>query len=728
MPTSANKRIKTAAKVAGDYVQIVNPAGYLANREVTNLPGQFLVRPSINVFIKNAEKVMSRNGHTLLGASKTSTIGTNGGYDWNEISSGPGRSVRQRGLILECYYDATKQFIQIGTLPLRSQMSFASWYSSTEAIDFLIGVQGTGIMYEWSGAIVPIGSVGASSITKQGYMTGTDISFSNNGAGISGTIQKPSGGFVSVANFQPGDMIQPSGTVSNNKPYLVKSVSDIALVIDPNYAVTTEAAGASVVLQIEGGSTWSSARAHNTNAGDSSDRAFTINGVKYAYTGGENTGTLTGVTPSPTLNPTPIISGSLAVQTIRTYSVSALSSFNPSTIFVVQNQIVLGSSTSRAVLGSKNSDFTDFTFTSPLRKPGEGFQLILDACATAFAPGPYLSNIASPASFYISARPDFWYRVIFYQQSLVDNNNTSQIYETTPCVRIPTGKNSAAISQDAVIPIKNSVMYGSFDQTIEELGTLVRAAADSPKTAPISDPIKDDIEMYDLSAMHGVYINRTLWITVPSLGYILPFDFTNEYWQPPQTANISRLAVIEIGGVQTLCGHAADSDETYVLFDGFFDASSQQKYTDNGATIKWIAAYGYENYGSRFAEKRFDEMASELYIAPATKVHDDCYLDYGGFTYIHNKMIDVTANPKIAFSPVGNAGEGENPEGYAPMGSTTDIIPILIKARVIQDCTPYSFFERQRIFWSDTLGGHAEILAYGENIQGSEELPTYLHQ
>lgn len=726
-----SQQSKTLAKVAGDYVQIVNPSGYLHNREITNLPGQFLVPPSINVFIENGEKVVSRNGHTLLGAKKTSTIGTNSSYDWNEISSGDGRSIRQRGTILECYYGPTNSWIQIGTLSLVNKMSFASWWSATESIDFLLGVQGEGTISEWSGAIVPIASVTSSTITKQKYVTGSDIAFVNggtDGAGnaLPGSITKVSGGFVS-ANFQAGDILQPSGSISNNAPYLIKAVTNTALTIDAAYPVTNETAGPAVILQLQGGSTWSTSRAHSANAGISSDRAFNLNGKKYAYTGGENSGTLTGVSPDPSLDPA-VVNGVLAVQTIRSYAPSALSGYAASVIFTVQNQLCVGSSLSRVILGSKNSDFTDFTFTTPLRKPGEGFSLTLDACPTGFAPGPYLANIASPASFYITAKPDFWYRVIFYQQSIVDNNSVSQIYETTPCIRIPTGKNSAAISQDVIIPIKNSVMYASRDNTIEELGTLVRAAADSPKTAPISDSIKKDIEAYDLTNSHGVYMNRTLWLTVPSLGYIIPFDFTNEYWQPPQTANVARLAVIEINGVETLCGHAANSDETYILFDGMFNDSSQQKYTDNGATIKWIAAYGYENYGSRFAEKRFDEMASELYIAPATIVHDDCYLDYGGFTYIHNKIIDLTKNPAMAFSPVGSAGEGENPEGYAPMGSTTDIIPVLIKARVIQDCTSYSFFERQRIFWSDSLGGHAEILAYGENIQGSEELPTYLHQ
>lgn len=733
-----NPQHKTTTKVGGDYIQIINPMGYLHNRELTNLPGQFLVPPSINVFIKNAEKVVSRNGHTLLGAKKTSTIGTNSSYEWNEISSGTGRSIRQRGTTLECYYDPLKQFIKIGTLPVTTKMNFTSWWSSTDGIDFLLGVQGSNIVSEWSGAIVPIASVTPASITKQKYLTGTDITFTNNGtdglgAVIPSTISKPSGGFMATANFQPGDIIQPSGTVNNNTPYLIKTVSDTALVIDPTFQVVTEGAGASVVIQLQGGSTWANLRAHTTTgngvtASSTSDRAFTSPaGKKYTYSGGESTGTLTGVSPDPTSDSS-IVFGALMVQTVRTYVPSGLSGFAANTIFTIQNQVVYGSLTSRSVMGSKNTDFTDVSYTSPLRKPGEGFLITLDACPTAFAPGPYLSNIATPASFYISAAPDFWYRVIFYQQSLVDNSSVSQIYETTPCVRIPTGKNSAALSQDVIVPVKNSVMYASGDNTIEELGTLVRAAADSPKTRPISDPIKDDIESYNLTGMHGVYIHRTLWYTIPSLGLVLPFDFVNEYWQPPQTANISRLAIIEIGGVQTLCGHAANSDETYILFDGFFNIKSTQKYTDNSATFKWIAAFGYENYGSRFSLKRFDEMASELYIAPATIVHDDCALDYGGYTYIHNKVIDITKNPAIVFSPVGNAGEGQNPEGYTPAGSTTDFIPMLIKARVIQDCTPYDFFERQRVFWSDSLGGHAEILAYGENIQASEQLPTYLHQ
>jgi hypothetical protein len=727
----------TSDRIAGDYVQIVNPAGYLANREITNLPGQFLVRPSINTFIKNAEKVISRNGYTLFGPTKTSSVGCNGGYDWNEISSGGGISLRQNGNILNLLYGST--IIPIFTLPTLKSASFASWWSATEQIDFLIFGNGGTQLFEWSGSVVPIASITASSITKQKYLSGNDISFVNNGLDgqgnvIPGSIVKPSGGLLTIANFQVGDIITPSGSVNNNIPYLVSGVSDTALTIDPNYSVTTEAAGATVVLQLSGGSTWAAARAHTNNAGDANDRAFTINGIKYTYTGGESTGTLTGVSPSPFANPTPIVFGSIATQTVRTYSTvtvqsGTLSNYTIDIVWVVQNQIVLGSKSNRTVYISKQSDFTNYTYTTPLRLPGEGATITLDACPSGFAKGPYTTSLTAPSLFFISAAPSRWYRVSFYQQTQTDALGVTQLYETTPCQAIPTGTNSAAISQDAIIDVKNAEVYISYEQAVDSLQHVTSVVIDAPQTIPFSDPIKDDIEGYNLTGAHGVYHHRTLWITLPAEGRIIAYDYVNGYWQPPQTANFSRLALVKINGVITLCGHAANSNETYILFDGFFNQNKTQIYTDNGATIKAVAAFGYENYGSRFSLKRFSEMATELYIAPATKVHDDCYLDYGGFTHIQNKIIDIVANPSLKFSPVGNSGEGENPEGYAPEGSTTDVIPVLIKCRVVNDVDPnYDFFERQRIFWSDSLGGHFEILAYGEDIQSSENLPTWIHQ
>lgn len=746
MATTKVPQIKTVAKVGGDYVQTINPEGYLHNREITNLPGQFLVQGSINCFIKNAEKVVSRNGHTLLTPAQTSSIGCNGGFDWLKISSGPSRNIKQRGSILEVLYGTN--YIPIYTLPGTLSCSFETWWSSTELIDFLIFGQHSNQLFEWSGAVVPLGIVSTSSLTKQKYISGNDITFTNNGLDGSGNpipdnISKPSGGFVSIANFQPGDIIVPSGTVNNNSPYLIKSLTDTVLVIDPNYNVTTEAAGAIVVIQLEGGSTWAAARAHTANAGDVPDRAFNItaNGmtVKYTYSGGETTGTLTGVSPSPIIQfPTASASfGIVATQTVRTYSTlkigntgaeTTLTGYSIDIVWVVQNQIVLGSFKDQRVLISRTSDFTDYGYSTPLRLPGEGAVITLGACPTAFSQGPYTISLTAPSIFYISATPSSFYRVTFYQQSQTDVNGVSQIYETTPCQQIPSGTNSAAVSEDAIVDVKGGQVYVSFEPSIETLADITStSSAANPSIVPLSDAIKDDIESYDLTGIQGVYCNRALWYTIPEEGLIISYDYVNKYWQPPQTGNFSRLTLIEINGIITLCGHAADSNETYILFDGYFDVTAPQIYTDEMATIKWVAAFGYENYGSRFNLKRFDEMATELYITPSTIVHDDCYLDYGGSTHINNATINIIQNPQLAYSPVGNAGEGQEPEGYSPEGSTTDTIPTLIKARIISDCTFYDFFERQRVFWSDTLGGHAEVIAYGENIQASEELPTWLH-
>jgi len=752
--TSRDKLAKTTAKVGGDYVQIINPQGYLANREITNLPGQFLVRPSLNTFIKNAEKVMSRNGHTLLGPSKSSSIGCNGSYDWNEISSGSPRSLRQRGNTLEVFYagqwlalgftSPLNSALGVNTLPARTPCAFSNantWWSATELIDFLIFAQGGTELLEWSGAISVVAGVTSNTITKQKYLSGTDIAFVNNGvdgAGntIPGAITKATGGFLSIANFQPGDLILPSGTTNNNTVYLVTSVTDTALTIDPSYTVTTETPLGTTVLELEGGSTWAAERAHDNNAGDANDRAFTIDGVKYIYTGGETTGTLTGVTPNPLLNSTPIAFGDIAIQTVRSYSTitvgatgstSSLADYSIDIVWCIQNQIVLGSFGDRRIFISKDGDFTDYSYTSPLRLPGEGATITLDASPTGFAKGPLTTSLTAASVFYVTAAPSRWYRITFYQQTQTDANGVSQLYETTPVQQIPTGTNSAAISQSSIVDVKNGEILISFEPAIDSLAAVVANAANT-KSEPISDPIKDDIEMYNLSGAHGVYIHRTLFYTLPAEGLIIPFDYVNGYWQPPQTGNFSRLAIIDIDGVQTLCGHAADSNETYILFTGFFDQRQIQVYTDNNATILATAAFGYENFGSRFTYKRFDEMATELYIAPATVVHDDCYLDYGGSTYVNRKEISVTANPNIAFQPVGNSGEGQTPEGYSPQGSTTDVIPVLIKCKVINDCSYYDFFERQRVFWTDTLGGHFEIIAYGENVMESPNLPTDIHQ
>jgi hypothetical protein len=707
MAKSSNK---TGGKQAGDYVQFLNVLGYVNNREITNLPGQFLVKGSQNVLIKNGEKVVTRPGYTLFGVAKTVNQGIHSSYDWNNISSGTARSLRQWGKNLEVAYN--NAFISLKTMPTSNHMEFTTWWNKTELIDVLLFVDSTAKVYDWSGAITTVAGVTSNTITKQGYLSGNTISFSFNGTGLPGTIIKSDGGFNN-AGFKAGDTIIVTGSNNNNTTLVIQSVTDTTIVVRPEYTLVNEVPlpTSTIIVQWPAG-TWAGQRFFTANAGENNNRQVRINSVDYTYTGGETTGTLTGVTPDPTQAVIPITTGAVVAQSVRSYAPTTLQSMAINLISTMANLVFFGSTGSRVVNQSTKDDFTSFAWTNPLRIPGEGMTINLDSCPTAFIPGQ------QDAQMYISGGTDDLYEIQYKQSTSNNGSGVSYITELVTTKKIKTATGSAARSQSAVVFIKNAVTYLSFEPTIDTLGHAVNVVIESPQTRPISDPIRDDLEAYNLTGAHGIYFRRNLYYTLPAENRLIIHDDVNGYWQPPQIIPISRLAIITINGVQTLCGHSSVSNETYILNNGT---------NDNGSKFKAVAALGYESFGSRFEYKQFDEAAVELYLSSSTIVHDDIYYDYKGGTDYRTFLIDGK-DQGIVSGPIQDASEGSAPEGTNPEGSSSDPIDMLQKARQISQTSVIDFFERQRVFWSDSIDAQFAILAYGENTMMSENQPVSIRK
>lgn len=703
----------TGAKVAGDYVQVLNVEGYINNREITNLPGQFLVKGSRDVLIKNKEKVVSSPGYTLVGASKTVNRRIDGSYDW-PTSTGVYRSLRGYGDTFEVWYEQAWRALKSG-YP-KSAFEGTTWWRTDELIDVLLSVRGDSHVEEWSGAISDIASVGINTISKTGWIQGVATSTFVFTPGSPATIVKQDGGFITAA-FSAGDKISISGSASNDGAYTIGSVTDTLITLIPDDVVEAETTTGAVIIKWTIGGTWAEARFFTQDDGDANNRSIIVNGISIPYTGGETTGILHVVNDySSEISP-----GDIAFQEVRVYTPAAFSSngYVADLIFTINNQIVFGSKTSRHIFGSMNSDFTDFTF-STLRIPGEGFELDLDACPTAFAKGSPNKQTTINGNFKISAGRDFWYDVSFLQTTSNDANGVSLISESTPVQLLDTAPGSAAVGQGAVGTVKNGVAVVTFEPTIDSLSNIVGAVADSLKTLPISDPIRLDIESYDMSGSHVLYANRDLNIAVPEEGIVIVYDFTNGYWQPPQYVPVSRLAMIDVNedGNPVLCGHASSSNETYELFTGL---------RANGSKLGPVAAYGYENYGMRFGLKSIDEVAAEMYISASTIVKDRTLLDFMGASGILEFEIDGS-DQSITFVPASTAGFGTVPEGYNPFGGAQDDLSALPKCRVIHGTSRVDFFERQRVFYSESEDAQFAIIAYGDNAALSVNEPTFIRK
>jgi hypothetical protein len=442
-------------------------------------------------------------------------------------------------------------------------------------------------------------------------------------------------------------------------------------------AITTFASATATTLTKQGSETWAESRFLLAGT-----RTVVINGVTATYTGGENTTTLTGV--SVDFSATPV--ATLIVQGITTTATTPGSSFSNDIIAVNKNQVYVGDETRRDVFVSKNTSYTDYTFSSP-RVPGDGALLTLDSATVGFA--------TQEDAIYITAGKNDWYQVTF----TLSSDNTKELMTIQ---KLKSGTQQAAQSQEMIGKIKNSIVFISNEPTMDTLGRVENI--NTPQSVPLSNPIKLDFDGYDFTNAHVKYFQNQTFVALPVESKLLIYDHENNYWQPPQTLPVIRLAIID----GELYGHSSAVPETYKLFDTTVQ-------TDDGNPIEHVAVFAYRNLGKRYGKKHFDEYYTEGYIGGSSIISATYKYDFGGFTQILTKDIDAS-DPDIIFSTSADGSLGKVPLGHSPLGSITDSVSGLPKFRIIHSLAKPAFYEYTVQYSSNEEGYQWELLAHGGNV------------
>lgn len=417
-------------------------------------------------------------------------------------------------------------------------------------------------------------------------------------------------------------------------------------------------------------------------------RQVLINGNTYTYTGGETTTTLTGVTGDPTVE----ANQSVVVQATRSWANTGglPATFSNDRISSLNNQIYVGSLADNNVYVSKIDNYKDYAYTSPTRKPGEGARLTLDGVCSGFAARDQVMDI--------SAGKDFWFETKFTLSS-------DLVSEALSVTKLKTSPLQGALSQGLIENVQNDVAFLSNEPVISTLG-WVASVIQTPQISNISDPIKNDIDTYGVSGFadgHMKYYKYFLYVSVPSQGIVLAYNFAKGWWEAPWNLPVGRFSVI--GG--ELIGHSYLTDESYTLLTGA---------NDNGNPIDAAAAFSYQNFGSRAELKKFTEFYIEGYISSNTELDLTTKLDFGGFTSSPTYKV-LGSDSSILFQTITDGSLGKNPLGSQPLGSITDSISNTPKFRVIETGIPQDFFEMQIFFESNQIDGQWSILSFGPKIE-----------
>ena len=445
-------------------------------------------------------------------------------------------------------------------------------------------------------------------------------------------------------------------------------------------------------------------------AGFASTGTVVIGNNTYTYTGRDSaTNKLTGVTGDASAE---TVGSAVYSQIITTTSFTS----GPATTFacdfvkVIANQLYLGSYTSQLVYVSKNSSYTDFSFSSP-RLSGEGDVLLLDAPCKGI--GQIQGNAAV---FYGTSHVA---QVVFNQVTV-----GTVLSEQTKLEKVYLGNNCAALGHEFIDQLQGNILYLGQDNQLHAYGLFTNTFAAKPVL--LSQAVQEELAnedftlgqlrvqsdkrgdiVYITSPVSGktyVYQERT---TLNNLGQIE----TERIWQPPMTWNITRIDAI---GGQTI-GFSNESPQIYYLWD------TGQWYDDSpvGALPnKAVMLLSYSNNGRRQGKLNFDKVYWEGYITTNTPLYGGIYYDYQGSTGILNPIINdqtslLTSGQLFSGSvppSLGDSSLGDNPLGD---GIVTDSQSLIPKFRAMTSVQQVDCFEYALMAYSNSVGARWEMLAVG---------------
>lgn len=698
--------------------------GYRHREDVTNLPPGVLIVGSQNVLTNVSERVQIRQGYALDGAVSSVNGPILSSFDWYTRGNGA-RHLRAGSLTngsdgrLQYRYvddDGAVTWRDLTTGLSTVEYNFTSFWDAVESLRVALFVNGTSNIFEWNGAITTIDSAAATTLTKDGTDSWLDTGFYSQTLATVGDgttqfdISNPSGttfrytfdGTGTSPNIAPnsvsiGSYILVNGgnfNAANNGLFVVTGVG-------VDYFEVTNASGVVELNKtIDTGYIYIEFK-----------NVVVIGGTPYGYTGGVDTTTLTGVTPSAAA----VVAGSVVHQAVITSANATFSTitstFANGLIKTMNNQVFLGSLTSSVMWLSKVNDYTDYSSSTP-RQNGEGGTLILDQNLVAFN----VQGSQTAPTMYVSTL-DIWYNITF--TDFVSATGASG--QTLGAVPIKTGQQQGAQSQAMVSSMKNNTITVTNEPTIDLIGVMENYFTQI-QTQNISDPIKLDVDSYDFTSGSIFYWRYYILVAVPKEGVVLLYNLATGSWEAPQSIPVSRFYIVD----GELYGHSYTSFESYQLFTGYADRVYP---TFSGFPIdaRWV--FSYQNYGSRFAYKKANALYVEGYISNNTVATTSLTYELGSCATVRTFTIDGSDTQIVCISEVqGSLGKeslGKEKLGGAGSSSIDNLPP---KFRVEKTFNNTNFFEGSVSIEVLGTDQRLELIAFGLNAALAPEEPVKIRQ
>jgi hypothetical protein len=469
--------------------------------------------------------------------------------------------------------------------------------------------------------------------------------------------------------------------------------------------VATIASATANTITKNGTTTWAQNRFYTSR-----NKIVTINGTDYTYTGGESTTTLTGVTPDPSGE----AANSVAIQKVVTNSNKPAASRTNHFIYNFENQIIIGSEDDALLYGSKNTDFTDFSFSSP-RVAGEGFLLTLD--------NPTRGITSLGSDLLIGSGKSTIFKTLFEQIAI-----TTTLAETVKIKKLDVGVNQGFLNQESIVPVGNSIFYLTNEVALRSIDNPDNLTGINPKT--FSNPIKPDFDAEDWDNAFGQWYKNILYYSTPDASHLYMLNFVEDadgklfrFWNPPQVLPLGPLTPIVVDSVEQLYGHSNSVPETYLLFDGASDGQYTDMAVEDKLPIEAKAVFSYNHYGRKAELKNFDEYYVDGEITPATtELNLVISYDFGGSTNKITKVIDGS-DEDILEGKIGLNSLAQQSLAVNPLGGLLNPPTDSRRFRVTYEIAKEDFFEIRPEFSTNDVDKYWAILTHGTNAKLSKRKP-----
>lgn len=689
--------------------------GYNSANDKTNIAENVYVFGSQNIYKKLNGNLSVRPGLKRIGAADTAQSPVSSEYVWN-TSLGGTLPLWVSDSKLEVYLDGVWQTLQTVT---ETRYVFDKWWDNTAKKDVCLFVNGNDYIQSWTGGNAVIASATSNTLTKSGSSSWQQAGFATTSTSVVGDattqfdITEPVADTIRYTWDSTGTNPNISATTAPIGSYVYLNAQNFTAANNGVFVVTGSGANYFEVTNTSG------VVESNKTIGTGSmylnyTKVLVIGGVLYGYTGGETTTTLTGVIPDPSA----LVATTVVLQGVVTHDNKPADAFSNDFIKVINNQVYVGSYTSRLCYISSNTDFTNYTVPSP-RLVGSPELLTLDDTLNGIGVRQGLAHI--------SIGTGKW-AVVSFNDITVGTDLTQQ---TKVDVK-PVANQAAAYAHEFIDNNGDNLVYLAKDQQVRTFGDFNNSFVAAYPS--LSQEISTELSAETFTGGGLRCIGDFTYLTAPNSGKTYLYqvrqtvDDNNQVvverlWHSPFIWNATRID--DYNG--TIVAFSNANPQMYQTWDTnqWYDDSPSDEQLPYTSTL----ALAYRTGGRRQGLLSFDKLYTEGYFTTGTPLNVTINYDYQGATSTVTVPVNSIEIPsKIFGTSVGSLGDtplGDNPLGDE-IGDLDDPTE-LVKFKNIKSLTLTNCFEYQPVYFSDTANAQWELLASGTNAHiESEQNASFL--